>query len=205
MAATTSVLAWRSSPLPEPFDFALTTERFRAFGARPREPLARGRAAPRRRRRARCGSRRRPAASTSSRSTPRPSPSWRALLGLAFDLDGLRRLGGRRRGARGARARARRLPAARSSPDPFEMLVGAITSQQVSLFSARAIRNRLIERFGEPAGVAWAFPSRERLAAATRGGALRARLLAPQGGVRRRARALRPRPRRARAPARRRR
>ncbi|HEY4412747.1 MAG TPA: hypothetical protein VGN06_07100, partial [Gaiellaceae bacterium] len=34
------------------------------------------------------------------------------------------------------------------APEPFEMLVGAITSQQVSLFSALAIRNRLIERFG---------------------------------------------------------
>jgi 3-methyladenine DNA glycosylase/8-oxoguanine DNA glycosylase len=46
------------------------------------------------------------------------------------------------------------------------MLVGAITSQQVSLFSALAIRNRLIERFGVQAREAWAFPSRERLAGA---------------------------------------
>jgi DNA-3-methyladenine glycosylase II len=52
------------------------------------------------------------------------------------------------------------------APDPFEMLVGAITSQQVSLFSALAIRNRMIERFGEQADVAWAFPARDRLAAA---------------------------------------
>ena len=37
-------------------------------------------------------------------------------------------------------------------PDPFEMLVGAITAQQVSLFSATAIRNRLIERFGAQVG-----------------------------------------------------
>ena len=29
------------------------------------------------------------------------------------------------------------------------MLVGAITAQQVSLFAAVAIRNRLVERFGE--------------------------------------------------------
>jgi 3-methyladenine DNA glycosylase/8-oxoguanine DNA glycosylase len=46
------------------------------------------------------------------------------------------------------------------------MLVGAITSQQVSLFSALAIRNRLIERFGERSVEAWAFPTRERLAGA---------------------------------------
>jgi 3-methyladenine DNA glycosylase/8-oxoguanine DNA glycosylase len=50
--------------------------------------------------------------------------------------------------------------------DPFEMLVGAITAQQVSLFSAVAIRNRLVERFGERVGRVWAFPTRERLAAA---------------------------------------
>jgi DNA-3-methyladenine glycosylase II len=53
------------------------------------------------------------------------------------------------------------------APDPFEMLVGAITAQQVSLFSALAIRNRLVERFGERVGGVWAFPARERLAAAS--------------------------------------
>ncbi len=52
------------------------------------------------------------------------------------------------------------------APDPFEMLVGAITAQQVSMFSAVAIRNRLIERFGVRVGHAWAFPAREPLAAA---------------------------------------
>jgi DNA-3-methyladenine glycosylase II len=52
-------------------------------------------------------------------------------------------------------------------PDPFEMLVGAVTAQQVSLVSATAIRNRLIERFGQRVGNAWAFPSRERIAGAS--------------------------------------
>jgi 3-methyladenine DNA glycosylase/8-oxoguanine DNA glycosylase len=51
--------------------------------------------------------------------------------------------------------------------DPFEMLVGAITAQQVSLFAAVAIRNRLVERFGERVGRVWEFPARERLAAST--------------------------------------
>jgi DNA-3-methyladenine glycosylase II len=51
--------------------------------------------------------------------------------------------------------------------DPFEMLVGAITAQQVSLFAAVAIRNRLVERFGERVGRVWAFPRRERIAAAS--------------------------------------
>jgi 3-methyladenine DNA glycosylase/8-oxoguanine DNA glycosylase len=53
------------------------------------------------------------------------------------------------------------------APDPFEMLVGAITAQQVSLFAATAIRGRLVERFGERVGRVWAFPPRERLAAAS--------------------------------------
>jgi DNA-3-methyladenine glycosylase II len=52
------------------------------------------------------------------------------------------------------------------APDPFEMLVGAITAQQVSLFSAVAIRNRLVERFGERVGRVWAFPTQERIASA---------------------------------------
>src|SRR3954468_22818468 len=51
-------------------------------------------------------------------------------------------------------------------PDPFEALITSITAQQVSLFSAVAIRNRLIERFGERVGAAWAFPTRERIAGA---------------------------------------
>ena len=53
------------------------------------------------------------------------------------------------------------------APEPFEMLVGAITAQQVSLFSALAIRNRLVGRFGKRVGRVWAFPARERLAAAS--------------------------------------
>jgi DNA-3-methyladenine glycosylase II len=53
------------------------------------------------------------------------------------------------------------------SPDPFETLVTSITAQQVSLFAAFAIRTRMIERFGERAELAYAFPTRERLAGAT--------------------------------------
>jgi DNA-3-methyladenine glycosylase II len=51
-------------------------------------------------------------------------------------------------------------------PDPFEALVTSITAQQVSLFAAVAIRNRLVERLGERVGRAWAFPTRERIALA---------------------------------------
>jgi DNA-3-methyladenine glycosylase II len=52
-------------------------------------------------------------------------------------------------------------------PDPFEALVTSITAQQVSLHAAVAIRNRLVERFGDQVGGAWAFPTRERIAAAS--------------------------------------
>src|SRR5205823_4146088 len=51
-------------------------------------------------------------------------------------------------------------------PEPLEMLVASVTAQQVSLLAATAIRNRLVERFGTRHGEAWAFPTRERLAAA---------------------------------------
>jgi DNA-3-methyladenine glycosylase II len=46
------------------------------------------------------------------------------------------------------------------------MLVTLITAQQVSLHSAFAVRSRLIERFGIQHDVAWAFPTRERIAEA---------------------------------------
>jgi DNA-3-methyladenine glycosylase II len=52
------------------------------------------------------------------------------------------------------------------APDPFESLVTSITAQQVSLFSAFAIRNRMIERLGEPADRAYAFPTRDRVSRA---------------------------------------
>ncbi len=53
------------------------------------------------------------------------------------------------------------------APDPLEALVTSITAQQVSLFAAFAIRTRMIERFGVPVGRAYAFPTRERLARAS--------------------------------------
>lgn len=53
------------------------------------------------------------------------------------------------------------------APDPFEALVTSITAQQVSLFAAFAIRTRMIERFGVRAGRSYAFPTRERLALAS--------------------------------------
>jgi DNA-3-methyladenine glycosylase II len=53
------------------------------------------------------------------------------------------------------------------APDPFETLVTSITAQQVSLYAAFAIRNRLILAFGEQAEHAYAFPTAGRLARAS--------------------------------------
>jgi DNA-3-methyladenine glycosylase II len=88
-----------------------------------------------------------------------------SLLGLPFDLDAfyafaesepvLARLADRLAGLRPPLA-----------PDPFESLVTSISAQQVSLFAAFAVRNRFVERFGERAVHAYAFPRRERVAQA---------------------------------------
>jgi len=49
------------------------------------------------------------------------------------------------------------------APDPYEALVSAISAQQVSLFAAFAIRNRMVERFGVRGVHAYEFPTRERM------------------------------------------
>ena len=92
-------------------------------------------------------------------------PVVRKLLGTAFDLDEFSgfatsdaTLAGLVEELRGLRP-----PMA---VEPFESLVTSITAQQVSLRAAFAIRNRLIERFGVRAKHAYAFPTRERLSAA---------------------------------------
>ena len=150
--------------VPEPFDLALTTERFRAFGldrANLWHEDGLHRVVGGREVRIEAA----PGGVDVEPLDTETEPVVRALLGLPFDLDAFYAW------AAGDEVLAGLVPRLAGfrpplTPDPFEMLVGSILAQQVSLFSARAIRNRLIERFGEPAGVAWAFPSRERLAAA---------------------------------------
>jgi DNA-3-methyladenine glycosylase II len=51
------------------------------------------------------------------------------------------------------------------NPQPFEALVVAVTTQQISLRAAAAIRGRFVQRFGVRRGLAWEFPTRERVAA----------------------------------------
>jgi DNA-3-methyladenine glycosylase II len=49
-------------------------------------------------------------------------------------------------------------------PRPFEALAVAITTQQISLRAAAAIRGRFVERYGTRHPVAWEFPAREAVA-----------------------------------------
>jgi 3-methyladenine DNA glycosylase/8-oxoguanine DNA glycosylase len=150
--------------VPGPFDFALTTERFRAFGVDRANVWHEGglhRVVGGRELRIEAA----PGGVEAEPLDPETEPVVHGLLGLAFDLEGFR---GWAAGDAILAGIVPRLAGFRPplTPDPFEMLVGAIAAQQVSLFSARAVQNRLVERFGEQVGSAWAFPARERIAAA---------------------------------------
>jgi DNA-3-methyladenine glycosylase II len=148
--------------LPEPFDFALSTGRFQAFGTDLANRFADGvlhRA---------IGGRdvRIAAANGGVEVDPlddETRPVVMRLLGAPFDLNGFYDWAAGPMRTLTVRLHGFRPPL---QPDPFEALVTSITAQQVSLRSAVAIRNRLIERFGVRIGEAWAFPTRERIAAA---------------------------------------
>jgi DNA-3-methyladenine glycosylase II len=150
--------------LPQPYDFFASTERFRSYG-------------PDRANLWHEGGLHRVVAGREVRIEAAPGGVLvdpgddavthvvRHLLGLPFDL-----------GRFWAWARDEPVLASLEAPlrgyrpplaaDPWEMLVTSVTAQQVSLHSAFAVRSRLIERFGVRYDVAWAFPTRERIAAA---------------------------------------
>ena len=151
--------------LPEPYDFELSTERFRVFGPDLANLWYEGglhRVVGRREMRIESA----PGGAEVEPLDDETEPVARALLGAEFELDPfyawavqepvLHELVDRLSGFRPPLA-----------PDPFETLVTSITAQQVSLFAAFKIRNRLIERFGEHAERAYSFPGRERLASAS--------------------------------------
>ena len=151
--------------MPQPYRFDLSTERYRAFGPDPANLWHEGglhRVVDGRVVRIEAGP---------GGVDVEPLDEWIAaevgvLLGLGFDLAGFHSWAA---GLGGPVAEvAERLEGFRPTvqPDPWEALVTSITAQQVSLQSAFAIRGRLVERFGEPVGRAYAFPTRERLAAA---------------------------------------
>jgi 3-methyladenine DNA glycosylase/8-oxoguanine DNA glycosylase len=150
--------------VPGPFDFALSTERFRAFGPDNASLWHEGglhRVVGGRELRIESA----PGGVDAEPLDAETEPVVRALVGLAFDLAPFYAW------AAGDEVLGEIVPPLVGFrppliPDPFEMLVGAITAQQVSLRSATAIRNRLIERFGVHVGAAWSFPSRERIASA---------------------------------------
>ncbi len=151
--------------LPEPYDFALSTERFRAFG-------------PDRANLWHEGGLQRVVGGREVRIEAAPGGVDIApldqetgavvskLLGAEFDLGAFR---GFAAGDPVLAGVADPLAGFRPplAPDPFESLVTSISAQQVSLQSAFAVRNRLIERFGEPADLASAFPTAARVAAAS--------------------------------------
>lgn len=150
--------------IPEPYDFALSTERYRAFGRDlanlwHEDALHRvvaGRDV------------RITAAAGGVDVEPLEAamtPDVRVLLGLGFELGEFEDF------AAANRVLARLVLTLRGfrpplNPDPFETLVTSITAQQVSLRSAFAVRNHLIRAFGRRVGVAWQFPRAKRLARA---------------------------------------
>jgi DNA-3-methyladenine glycosylase II len=151
--------------LPEPFDFELTTERFRAFGHDLANLWVDGalhRVVGTREVRIESA----PGGADVEPLDDETAPIALALLGAPFDLEAFYAWAQDDSVLRGL---AEQLAGFRPplSPEPFETLVTSITAQQVSLFAAFAIRNRLIERFGRQVGQAYAFPIAKRLRDAT--------------------------------------
>ena len=148
--------------LPEPYDFELSTERFRAFGPDLANLWYEGGV-----HRVVGGREMRIEAALGGVDVEpldeETEPVARALVGADFELgpfyewalrdDVLSELVPKLAGLRPPLA-----------PDPYETIVSAITAQQVSLFAAFAVRNRMVERFGERGVHAYAFPTRERMA-----------------------------------------
>src|SRR5689334_14889209 len=140
--------------VPQPYDFALSTERYRAFGPDLANLWHEGgvhRVVDGREVRietADGGVDVEPLDATTE-------PAVRKLLGFEFELDGFYAF------AATEPVLATLVPKLAGlrpplAPDPYETLVTSITAQQVSLFAAFAIRNRLIEAFGVRAGHAYA-------------------------------------------------
>jgi DNA-3-methyladenine glycosylase II len=150
--------------LPDPYDFELSTERFRAFGPDLANLWHEG------------GVHRvvnglevriesAPGGVDVEPLDEQTKPIARAVVGADFELDPFYAWA---RGDEVLHELVPRLAGLRPplAPDPYETLVSAISAQQVSLFAAFAIRNRMVERFGERAVHAYSFPTRERMARA---------------------------------------
>jgi DNA-3-methyladenine glycosylase II len=150
--------------MPQPFDFEYTTERFRAFGPDLANLWHEGglhRVVDGREVRIEAA----PGGVDVEPLDEETRPVVLTLLGAEFDLATFRPADRQLAGLL-AQLHGFRPPLA---PDPFEMLVGAITAQQISLRAAFAVRNRFVERFGTRAELAYAFPTRERVAGLSAG------------------------------------
>ena len=151
-------------PLPEPYDFELSTERFRAFGPDIANLWYEGGV-----HRVVGGREIRIEASRGGVDVEplddETDPVARAVVGAGFELDPFYAWA---EGDEVLRELVPRLAGLRPplAPDPYEALVSAISAQQVSLFAAFAIRNRMVERFGVRGVHAYEFPTRERMAQA---------------------------------------
>ena len=151
--------------LADPYDFELSTGRFRAFGTDQANRFE-------------DGALHRVVGGREVRICARPGgvdvepldeetrPVVEQLLGVPFELDPFYAWAENDEalGPIVERLRGFRPPL---QPDPFEALFTSITAQQVSLFAATAIRNRVIEKLGVRVGGTWAFPTRDRIAATT--------------------------------------
>jgi DNA-3-methyladenine glycosylase II len=149
--------------VPQPFDFEHTTERFRVFGPDLATLWHEGglhRVVGGREVRIELA----PGGVDVEPLDDETRPVVLTLLGAEFDLAAFRPAD-RVLAGLAIRLRGFRPPLA---PGPFEMLVGAISAQQISLRAALAVRNRFVERFGTRAELAYAFPPAERVATATR-------------------------------------
>jgi DNA-3-methyladenine glycosylase II len=87
------------------------------------------------------------------------------LLGLPFELDPFREWAARDQ-ALGQLTELLGGFRPTLNPRPFEALVVAITTQQISLRAAAAIRGRFVQRYGARHELAWEFPAREVVARA---------------------------------------
>jgi DNA-3-methyladenine glycosylase II len=147
--------------IPEPYDFELSTRRFRDFGSDGATVLLEDGL-----HRVVAGVEVRVSAAAGGVAIEPWSDAAAAgigrLLGLPFDLDTFRAwaaddvtLGRIVDLLAGFRPTL--------NPEPFEALVVAITTQQISLRAAAAIRGNLVRAYGVQHEQAWEFPTRERI------------------------------------------
>jgi DNA-3-methyladenine glycosylase II len=151
-------------PVPQPYDFHLSTVRFRDFGSDGATVWHEGGL-----HRVVAGREVRVEAASGGVSVEPAGPEAveeiSRLVGAPFALEPFREWGA---GDPVLRSITSKLAGFRPSlnPRPFEALVVAITTQQISLRAAAAIRGRFVQRYGVEHDVAWEFPAREVVARA---------------------------------------